>query len=456
MTVIIFLKEIAKYLIFLISRKNKARPACHKKMCRYIYIERYAIYSSRRSTSPSVTLLQRICPDEVDGSLLFVVHGQVYINSHLMKRSLPNLPFRAVKTAEQAESLSDGVALSSSSTASSSSTLERDDHVVIMPWIGYGTYRLGKDKAYEPTLHALKAGYRCIDTAFIYAGEQTERQVGDAIQTALEDNILTDREDVFVITKHWRKYHGYDETLHCLQLSLKRLKLDHVDLYLMHWPGPAYETMFRSPTVLAKDGPWAYASTPMTEMAHLRAETWRAMEDAVLTKQWTRAIGVSNFTIRHLETLKLTARLWPPAVNQVECHPLYPNNELREYCQKEGIVLQAYAALGGQDGTKQQWKELLNGKKLLDCPVVMSICKEVSGGGGVVVTPAQVLLRYALQRNCAVTPKTTSIDRMQENAKLFHFQLSKQQMKLLDDLAVPGDAGRLCWRTDPLRMLDFE
>lgn len=376
-----------------------------------------------------------------------------------MKRSLPTptMPFRVVETAEHAQSLTDGVAVSSSSSLS-----EQD--AVVMPWIGYGTYRLGKDKAYEPTLNALKVGYRCIDTAFIYAGEHTERQVGDAIQTAMQDNILNDRNDVFVITKHWRKYHGYDETRKCLKLSLKRLQLDYVDLYLMHWPGPAYDTMFRSPTVLAEQGPWAYACTPATEMAQVRAETWRAMEDAMTGRpQLTRAIGVSNFTVQHLETLKKTARIWPPAVNQVECHPLYPNNELRDYCQKEGIVLQAYAALGGQDGTKQKWKDLLNSKKLLDCPVVLQISKELTAAAAASVagtttriTPAQVLLRYALQRNCAVTPKTTSVERMKENANLFHFQLSKQQMKLLDDLQVPGDAGRLCWRTDPLRMLDFE
>jgi diketogulonate reductase-like aldo/keto reductase len=396
------------------------------------------------------------------------VHAQLATDiSHPMKRSLPipTMPFRVVEAAEQAQSLTDGVILSSSSLSVS----EQDS--VVMPWIGYGTYRLGKDKAYEPTLNALKAGYRCIDTAFIYAGEHTERQVGDAIQTAIQENILNGRNDVFVITKHWRKYHGYDETLKCLKLSLKRLQLDCVDLYLMHWPGPAYDTMFRSPAVLAERGPWAYACTPATEMANVRAETWRAMEDAMTgqgqqqKQQLTRAIGVSNFTIQHLQTLKKTARIWPPAVNQVECHPLYPNNELRDYCQKEGIVLQAYAALGGQDGTKQKWKELLNGKKLLECPVVLQISKELSAtdasgsataGRTTTITPAQVLLRYALQRNCAITPKTTSVERMKENANLFHFQLSKQQMKLLDDLQAPGDAGRLCWRTDPLRMLDFE
>ena len=353
-----------------------------------------------------------------------------------MKRSLSTVPlrFRATTTADEAQSLTDGVQLSEN---------------VVMPWIGYGTYRLGKDKAYQPTLDALKAGYRCIDTAFIYAGEHTEKQVGDAIRTALEEKIIREREDIFVITKHWRKYHGYDATLQCLNLSIKRLQLNYIDLYLIHWPGPAYETMHRRTEVLEEQGPWAYAAIQPNEMAQMRAETWRAMEDA-LQQGKIKAIGVSNFTIRHLETLKKTAKLWPPAVNQVECHPLYPNNELRDYCEKEGIAFQAYAALGGQDGTKKKWKELLDGKKLLECPAVRDIAQEIG------VTPAQVLLRYALQRNCAITPKTTSLERMQENANIFHFRLLEQHMVRLNKLEVPGEAARLCWRTDPLRLLDFE
>lgn len=351
-----------------------------------------------------------------------------------MKRSLPTMAFRGTATADEADSLMDGVQLKEN---------------VIMPWVGYGTYRLGKDKAYQPTLDALKAGYRCIDTAFIYAGEHTEKSVGDAVRTAIEEKVVEDRKDVFIITKHWRQYHGYAETLKCLDLSLKRLQVEYVDLYLIHWPGPAYDTMARKKDVLENRGPWAYAVVQPDDMAQLRAETWRAMEDAMHQGK-IKAIGVSNFTIRHLEKLKTTAKVWPPAVNQVECHPLYPNNELRSYCDKEGIVLQAYAALGGQDGTKQKWKELLNGKTLLQCPTVLKISQELG------VTSAQVLLRYALQRNCAVTPKTTSIARMKENADLFHFCLSEQQMAMLDKLEVSGDEGRLCWRTDPLRMLDFE
>jgi len=318
-----------------------------------------------------------------------------------------------------------------------------------MPWVGYGTYRLGKSNSYPATLDALNSGYRCVDTAFIYSSETTERQVGKALEDFLVNNPSLTRDDVFIITKHWRKYHGYDATKQCLNLSLKRLQLNHVDLYLMHWPGPAWITMNRKKSEIQAHGKWHYASTKQEDMVQVRAETWRAMEDS-LKEGKVRAIGVSNFTVQHLETLKKTATIWPPAVNQVECHPLYPQDDLLEYCEKEGIVLQAYAALGGQDASKVQWNELLHGAKLVECDTVQEIATSVTK------TPAQVLLRWALQRNCAVTPKTASPERMEENAQVFDFVLSDAQMEALHGLEAPEEKGRLCWKSDPLRMLDFE
>ena len=164
---------------------------------------------------------------------------------------------------------------------------------------------------------------------------------------------------------------------------------------------------------------------------------------------------MSNFTIQHLETLKRTATLWPPAVNQVECHPYYPQNDLLEYCEKEGIIVQSYATLGGQDGTKAKWKAL--GGKLMEAAPVVNVAQELSRDTSKrAVTPAQVLLRWALQRNCAIVPKTSSSDRMKENANIFDFVLTEEQMNDISSL-VPAvvSEGRLCWRTEPLRMLGF-
>jgi diketogulonate reductase-like aldo/keto reductase len=350
---------------------------------------------------------------------------------------MPSSSFRAT-SATEARHLTDGALLSSI------------HENVVMPWVGFGTYKLGKKHAYQATFDALNSGYRCIDTAFIYASETTERNVGTALQTFLEERQDSlSREDVFIITKHWRKYHGYDATTKCLNTSLKRLQLEYIDLYLMHWPGPAWTTMNRKKSEMETHGKWHYAAHKQQDMVSIRAETWRAMEDA-LRKGKVRAIGVSNFTVQHLETLKTTATIWPPAVNQVECHPLYPQDELIEYCHKEGIVFQAYAAIGGQDASNVQWTELLGGNTLMTCPVVQEIATSVHK------TPAQVLLRFALQRQCAVTPKTVSPERMLENSQVFDFTLSRAQMEALHDLEAPEERGRLCWKSDPLRMLDFE
>jgi diketogulonate reductase-like aldo/keto reductase len=213
-------------------------------------------------------------------------------------------------SAAAASCLTDGVVLATPAAAAGTNT-NKNDAVVIMPWMGFGTYKLGKAAVVPAVLQALQTGYRAIDTAFIYGGETTEKLV----QQALEQHTLQ-RAELFVTTKHWRKYHGYEPTLQCLRLSLLRLQLDHVDLYLMHWPGPAWTTMHRLKQTVQKD-PWHYAATDAPHMAAQRAETWRGMEEAVRRK-WCRAIGVSNFSVQHLQTLKTTAVLWPPAVNQVE------------------------------------------------------------------------------------------------------------------------------------------
>jgi diketogulonate reductase-like aldo/keto reductase len=347
---------------------------------------------------------------------------------------------------------------------------------VIMPWVGFGTYKLGKQLAGPAVTQAIvEAGYRAIDTAFIYGGETTEAAVGLAIQEGISKRVLSSRADIFVTTKHWRKYHGYEATTQCLALSLKRLQLDYIDLYLIHWPGPAYTSMARKKEVV-QENPWFYAADSMKnaqDMQHERAETWRAMEDAC-RKGLVRAIGVSNMTVEHLKKLKETATLWPPAVNQVEYHPLYPQTELRKYCQQEGIVLQAYASLGGQDTGKAAWDQLLgnpNGKPttkkapksdMLHAPAVIELAHEVQA------TPAQLLLRWGLERGCVIIPKSASKERMLENADIFKFRLTPEQVDGLEEELLSkvkqnnpeeGANGvecltRLCWRNDPFRHLD--
>jgi len=379
------------------------------------------------------------------------------VKKETMESSNPTI-FHAKTTVTDANKLTDGIKLGN----------------CILPCIGYGTYKLGKEIVREKTLEALRQGYRCIDTAFIYGGETTEKQVGLAIKDAIDQSVLTNgRQDLVILTKHWRKYHGYDLTNDCLRLSLKRLQLDYIDLWLMHWPGPAWKTMNRRKDLIEAHGPWHYAVHPKEELPAIRAETWRAMEDAVKSGK-VKSIGVCNFTIKHLEKLKKTAKIWPPAINQIECHPLFPQKELVEYCSKEGIVVQAYSSLGGQDAGKSFWRSLYplskRGEKkkpivtkLCNTPPVLDLAKEVNR------TPAQVLLRWGLEKNLLLVPKTSSKERMIENAEALNFSLSTEQIEKLENQLHQAlseaakvenkdveSMARLCWRNDQMRDLLFE
>jgi len=304
-----------------------------------------------------------------------------------------------------------------------------------MPQVGLGTYKFkkGSGEAERAVLDALDIGYRHIDTAFIYGGQQTELEVGRAIASS---NVP--RGDIFLTSKQWRAHHGYEPTLQCLQTSLDRLQTSYVDLYLIHWPGP----------VKVIEG-----EDTLSTIQDLRAETWRAMEDSLLAGK-CRAIGVSNFTIRHLEALRKTARIWPPSVNQIELHPYHQQIELVEYCRKHGITIQAYASLGGQDSGKKTFNAL--GGKLLERSEVKSIARKHDK------TEAQILLRWAIQNRFSCIPKSTSRKHMELNLESVidsHWKsggLDDTDMEVLNRLNVEDERSRLCWVRDPLKMLDFD
>ena len=177
--------------------------------------------------------------------------------------------FQAVQRASNARSLLDCAPLTTPvhpSLIVSDGIVDTDDieRRVLMPWVGFGTYRLGKNKSRLATLQALQQGYRNIDTAFVYGGQTTEIEVGKAIQDALEQDIIQHREDIFVTTKQWREYHGYDTSMKCLDMSLERLGLSYVDCWMMHWPGPCWKSKPRQEKVNANneedeqkdDDPW--------------------------------------------------------------------------------------------------------------------------------------------------------------------------------------------------------
>jgi diketogulonate reductase-like aldo/keto reductase len=244
-----------------------------------------------------------------------------------------------------------------------------------MPRVGLGVFRASPDEAYAAVREALAAGYRHIDTAQVYGNEQ-------AVGRAVRDSGLP-RDDVFVTTKLWNEFQRPGAVQSAVERSIEALGLGAPDLILLHWPVAGQRL-----------AAWA-------ELERLR-------EAGVL-----RAIGVSNFMVRHLQELLAHART-VPAVNQVELSPFLQQRELRALCQTHGIVVQAYSPL-----TK--------GRRL-DHPVLARIARELQR------SPAQVLLRWGLQQGVVVLPKSTRPARIRENLALFDFELSAGHMVALDEL----------------------
>jgi diketogulonate reductase-like aldo/keto reductase len=227
-----------------------------------------------------------------------------------------------------------------------------------------------------------------VDTARVYGNE---RDVGRAIR----DSGIP-RAEVFVTTKLWNADHGFDEALRACDQSLARLGMERLDLYLVHWP-----------------------------VEGRRAETWRAME-RILADGKARAIGVSNYTTRHLEELLAGAKV-PPAVNQVEFHPFLYQRDLLDHCRRRGIQLEAYAPL-----VKAQ---------RMEHPVLVRIARKHGK------TPAQVLVRWCLEHEVVVIPKSVRPERIRENLDVFDFALDEADLAALDGL---DEGYRTSWDPTPV------
>jgi len=255
---------------------------------------------------------------------------------------------------------------------------------VEMPVLGFGTYKIVDDSEVERSvLAALEVGYRSIDTASMYGNEEA---IGRAVAAS-----GIPRGELFLATKVWNDEQGEDGVQRALERSLARLGVDHVDLYLVHWPVPS-----------------------------LYESTWRGME-RVLEAGMTRAIGVCNFLEPHLETLRrLTGAV--PMVDQVEHHPWLQQPGLRLYCEDHGIVMEA-------------WGPVMRGQAAREPGLV-----RIAAAHG--VSPAQVALRWALQHGVVVIPKSTHPERIRENADIFGFELSDEEMAAIDALD-RGERGRL-------------
>ncbi|MBT2601695.1 aldo/keto reductase [Bacillus sp. ISL-53] len=251
---------------------------------------------------------------------------------------------------------------------------------VKMPWFGLGVFKVeeGPELVHAVKV-AIKHGYRSIDTAAIY---ENEEGVGQGIREGLKEAGIS-REDLFVTSKVWNADLGYESTIAAYEKSLQKLGLEYLDLYLIHWP---VEGKYK--------------------------EAWRALE-TLYKEGKVKAIGVSNFQIHHLKDLMEDAEV-KPMVNQVECHPRLTQKEVQAFCKEQGIQLEA-------------WSPLMQGE-LLDNEVLQAIATK--HGKSV----AQVILRWDLQNGIVTIPKSTKEHRIVENSTVFDFELTEEEMNLIDGL----------------------
>lgn len=259
---------------------------------------------------------------------------------------------------------------------------------VTVPGLGYGTYQTPPEDAYRAVTDALAVGYRHIDTAARYGNES-------GVGQAVKDSGLK-REEVFITSKLWNTERGYDKTMAAFEKTLAELGTDYLDLYLIHWP--ANEKQFGQ------------------EAAALNLDTWRAFEDLYKAGK-IKAIGVSNFMPNHLEALLAQAEI-KPMVNQIEVHPGWPQTEAIRYCQRNDILVEAWAPLGEAAA--------------LSNPVLAKIAAKYDH------TPAQVCLRWEIQQGILPLPKSVHKERMAENTKLFDFELTEDEMDIIGALRKLG------------------
>ena len=259
-----------------------------------------------------------------------------------------------------------------------------------MPLLGLGVWdaKSGKE-TYDAVIHALSKGYRHIDTAEMYGNE---KDVGSAV---IDSGIA--REEIFITTKLWDSGLGYDHALNAFDVSLKKLNLEYIDLYLIHWPEKGS-----------------------------RREIWSALE-RIKKEGRSLSIGVSNFAPKHLNEILINAD-FTPTVNQIEMSPFLHQHEISSFCKKENIHLTGYCPLAR--GTR------------FNNPLLCRVAEETNK------TAAQVMIRWAIQNGNTVIPKSVRPKRIEENANVFDFELREDQIKILDELE---EGLRFC--PDPLGLI---
>lgn len=262
---------------------------------------------------------------------------------------------------------------------------------VAVPQVGFGTWQIKEGElAFNAVSTALEVGYRHIDTAAVYGNEVS---VGKAIN---ESNLK--REEVFVTSKLWNSDRGYKETLKAFEVSSKKLNLEYIDMYLLHWPANAKQ--FKN---------WQ----------KINESSWKALEK-LYEEGKVKAIGVSNFMKEHLEAL-LSSSIIKPMVNQIEFHPGFMQEDTIALCKKESILIEAWSPLGSG--------------KMLDNEVLIAIAKKYN------VSVAQLCIRWVLQKGHLPLPKSVTPERIKNNLDVYGFTISDEDVNLIDALPYIGGSG---------------
>ncbi|XP_062177822.1 NADP-dependent D-sorbitol-6-phosphate dehydrogenase-like [Alnus glutinosa] len=280
-----------------------------------------------------------------------------------------------------------------------------------MPVVGLGVWRVEGREMRDLIINAIKIGYRHFDCAADY---KNEAEVGEALAEAFQTGLVK-REDLFITTKLWNSDHGH--VVEACKDSLKKLRLDYLDLYLIHFPVATRHTgVGNTGSALDEDGVLDIDTTITLET------TWHAMEDLV-SMGLVRSIGISNYDIFLTRDCLAYSKV-KPAVNQFETHPYFQRDSLVKFCQKHGICVTAHTPLGGAVANNEWFGTV----SCLDDPVLKGLAAKYKR------TVAQIVLRWGIHRNTVIIPKTAKPERLEENFQVFDFELSKEDVDLIKSL----------------------